>query len=61
MGSLFVEVFNLLNADDLRVITYQPNPSSALDLTNPSFGNGLQVDGQRRFGRRFQIGLQLEF
>jgi len=45
----FFEVFNLLNSDDLRVYTINPSYTS------------LQADAERRFGRRFQIGIRLDF
>ena len=48
-ASAFFEVFNLLNSDDLRVYTLNPGRSS------------LQADEERRFGRRFQIGVRLDF
>jgi hypothetical protein len=48
-ASAFFEVFNLLNSDDLRVYTINPNRRT------------LQADEERRFGRRFQIGVRLDF
>jgi len=56
-----IEVFNVLNTDDLRVFTYEPSkgefkPGQGILLATP-----LQLDAERRFGRRFQIGLQLQF
>ena len=45
----FFEVYNLLNTDDLRV----------QEIDNRRFS--LQADETRRFGRRFQLGLQLQF
>jgi hypothetical protein len=60
-AAAFVEIFNVLNTDDLRVFTYEPNkgefkPGDGILLASP-----LQLDAERRFGRRFQIGLQIEF
>lgn len=60
-AAAIVEVFNVLNTDDLRVFTYEPSkgefkPGEGILLATP-----LQLDAERRFGRRFQIGLQLEF
>jgi len=60
-AAAFLEVFNLLNANDLRIFTFEPNkgkptPASSLLPVNP-----LQIDGERRFGRRFQVGIQLSF
>ena len=48
-ASAFLEVFNLLNTDDLRIFTLQPSRGS------------LQANEERRFGRRFQLGLQIDF
>ena len=72
-GGLFLEVFNALNTDDLRILSYEPNRGSAPSVTQPggspsaggqgvaSVSNGLQIDAVRRFGRRFQLGIQLSF
>jgi len=60
-ASLFVEVFNLLNADDLRIFSYDPSAQVRFDPADPSSGTALQIDAQRRFGRRFQIGFQFDF
>jgi len=48
-ASAFFEVFNLLNSDDLRIYT--------LNLGRRS----LQADEERRFGRRFQVGIRVDF
>ncbi len=45
-ASGFLEVFNLLNSDDLRIYAIYPEFAST-------------VDGERRFGRRFQVGFQV--
>ena len=45
----FFEIFNILNSDDLRVLE--------LDTTQRT----LQATETRRFGRRFQFGIQLDF
>ncbi len=50
---LFLTVDNLLNSDDLHVSYYSPDPSEAF--------LGTQVESTRRFGRRFEVGLQVEF
>jgi len=57
----FLEVFNLMNTNDLRIFTFEPNkgkpePAGVLLPVNP-----LQIDGERRFGRRFQVGVQFQF
>jgi len=61
VAAMFLEVFNLLNSDDLRIFTYEPVARSSFDPANPSAGVPLQLDAQRRFGRRFQLGFQFEF
>ena len=52
-SKLFLAVQNLLNTDDLSITTYQPD--------NPNRGGALQIDAERRFGRRYQLGFQFEF
>ncbi len=63
--SLSLEVFNLLNTDDLRIKTYEPNPLAAVGGSGGSASltprGPLQIDGERRFGRRFQVGFRIEF
>ncbi len=59
-GSVFLEVFNLLNADDLRIFSYDPTRSDRLTQADLST-QALQLDAQRRFGRRFQVGVQFQF
>jgi carboxypeptidase family protein/TonB-dependent receptor-like protein len=54
-----LEVSNLLNTDDLRIFTYEPNKNS--DTARQALTGPLQVDGVRRFGRRLQLGVQFEF
>ena len=49
----FFTIENLLNKDDLTINSYQP--------ASPDRGGALQIDSERRFGRRFQLGLQFEF
>ena len=72
-AALFLEVFNLLNTDDLRIFTVEPNKGQGaasdasggagnFDPQGLSFGTGpLQIDAVRRFGRRFQVGFQFDF
>ncbi len=67
-AAAFVEIFNVLNTDDLRIFTYEPNKgdfNSGTDLLKPGEGivraSPLQLDAERRFGRRFQFGFQFEF
>ncbi len=49
----FFTVENLLNKDDLTINSYEP--------ASPDRSGALQLDSTRRFGRRFQLGLQFEF
>ena len=61
-AAVFMEVFNLLNTDDVRIFTFEPNSGEAFipgDVSSAS--NPLQLDATRRFGRRFQVGIQLNF
>jgi len=37
------------------------NSSPRVDLLNPSGKGPLTIDAERRFGRRFQIGMQFDF
>jgi len=60
-AGLFLEVFNLLNSDDLRVLTYEPVPPD-LGISPEGVPQGpLQINGLRQFGRRFQVGFQIDF
>jgi TonB dependent receptor/Carboxypeptidase regulatory-like domain/TonB-dependent Receptor Plug Domain len=52
-SKLFLTVENLLNTDDITIFTYEPS--------SPDRGGALQLDSERRFGRRFEIGFQFEF
>jgi outer membrane receptor protein involved in Fe transport len=77
-AAIFVEVFNLLNSDDLRVFTFEPNrgfdeseqgclqfcgqQGAGVDAQGLSgVSNVVQLDGERRFGRRWQVGIQFDF
>ena len=63
-AAAFIEVFNLLNTDDLLIRTYEPDkPQDPGPVTPEGLGPAgpLQLDATRRFGRRFQLGLQIEF
>ncbi len=62
-AAMFVEVFNLLNSDDLRIVTFQPTAGGS-GLSSGDVGVGaqrLQLDATRRFGRRYQVGFQFNF
>ncbi len=63
-ASLSIEVFNLLNRDDLHIHTFEPvvtNLNTLSNTTNPTPSGLLGVNGERRFGRRFQIGFRYDF
>jgi hypothetical protein len=61
-AALFLDVSNLLNRDDLRIYSYEPTPGNAIvNAQNPTANGPLSLNAERRFGRRFQIGMQFEF
>ena len=62
-ASAFLEVYNLLNSDYLRVEQLDQFPAS---VSYQSGGPIIQhpsshILGERDFGRRFQIGFQIDF
>jgi hypothetical protein len=61
IGAVSLEVANLLNSDDLHIVSYEPVTASSYDLGGGVPVTPLQLDATRRFGRRFQIGLQFSF
>ncbi len=64
VAAVSLEIFNLLNTDDLRVFALEnvvPDLAGRrLDPTAPAV-RGLVIDGERRFGRRFQVGFEMSF
>jgi len=60
-SALFLDVSNLLNRDDLRIFTYEPNSTPPADLLNTSGTGPLTINAERRFARRFQVGMQFDF
>jgi len=72
-GAMFLEVFNVLNSDDLTIHSYEPGRGAQPQGTaiDPSAGTSdalttaatgvVQLDAERRFGRRLQIGFQFGF
>jgi len=60
-AGVFLEVFNLLNSDDLRVLTYEPVPPELANSSDTVGQGPLQLNGTRQFGRRFQVGFQIDF
>jgi hypothetical protein len=57
-----LEVFNLLNRDELHVHTYEPSRTTGFDAGSATLvSSPLQLDAERPFGRRFQVGFQFAF
>jgi len=52
-SKLFLSVENVLNSDDLRILRVNSHVDSTSGLP--------QFDSVRRFGRRFEIGMQVDF
>jgi hypothetical protein len=52
-STFFLTVDNVLNRDVLRIFSYDPSA--------PNRGGRLQLDAEREFGRRFQVGLSIDF
>jgi hypothetical protein len=50
---LLLAVANALNSDHLVISTYEPD--------SPNRSGNLQLDAEREFGRRYQIGFEFEF
>jgi hypothetical protein len=61
-AALFLEVFNVLNSDDLRIYTYSPTQGVRTGAGGAELVSApLQLDAERRFGRRYQVGIQFDF
>jgi hypothetical protein len=72
-GAVFLEAFNVLNSDDLTIHSYEPSRGGRSQGTSidPSAGTSdplttaasgvVQLDAERRFGRRLQVGFQFDF
>jgi len=63
-AAAFIEVFNILNTDDLRIYTINPDMGiHEADKTGQinTGSRALQTDEIRQFGRRWQIGFQIDF
>ena len=57
-----LEIFNLLNRDELRVHTFEPSRTTGFDAGSATLiSSPLQLDAERPFGRRFQVGFQFSF
>ena len=61
LAAVSLEVANLLNSDDLHVVSYEPAAANDYDLGGGVPVTPLQLDATRRFGRRFQVGFQFSF
>jgi hypothetical protein len=62
VAAISLEVFNLLNSDDLRIYTYEPAGNVGFDVSSgQTIATPLQLNAERRFGRRWQIGFQFAF
>jgi hypothetical protein len=57
----FLEVFNLLNSDDLRVRTVEWRAYIPPGCDSCAAQDINTITGERRFGRRFEFGVQLDF
>jgi hypothetical protein len=65
-ASAFLEVYNLLNSDTLRVEAVDQIPAQVLYKSSISaaplvYRPSSHLVGERDFGRRFQIGFQIDF
>jgi carboxypeptidase family protein/TonB-dependent receptor-like protein len=65
VASGFFEIFNLLNSDDLRVYNIRQVPARVLPAEPGGFAEVIPgyeiIEGERRFGRRFEFGIQIDF
>jgi outer membrane receptor protein involved in Fe transport len=60
-AAISLEVSNLLNSDDLHIVTYAPTVRGGVDINGSGVVSPLALDATRRFGRRFQLGFQFSF
>jgi carboxypeptidase family protein/TonB-dependent receptor-like protein len=61
-AGLFLEVFDLLNTDDLWIHSIDAGRSTGFDPSGEATVAGpLQLDATRQFGRRWQVGFQFAF
>ena len=63
-ASGFLEIFNLLNTDDLRVKSAESKQRGAavLGQIGPwAAQHVILLEGERRFGRQFQVGIRVDF
>ena len=60
-ASAFLEVYNLLNADNLRVYSSEEVPARYLLNGAVRIPPSSRLVSERDFGRRFQVGFQIDF
>jgi hypothetical protein len=60
-AAISLEVQNLLNTDDLHIVTYAPTVRGGVDINGQGVVSPLSLDATRRFGRRYQLGFQIAF
>jgi hypothetical protein len=60
-AGVFMEVFNILNTDDLHLVSFEESPAAIQQVDSPNGQGPLQLNGTRQFGRRFQVGFQIAF
>jgi hypothetical protein len=60
-AAISLDILNLLNSDDLRIFTFEPNRGDFKAGDGVLLASPLQLDAERRFGRRFQVGFQLRY
>jgi len=60
-AAISLDILNVLNSDDLHVFTLEPNRGDFKAADGVLLASPLQLDAERRFGRRFQVGFQLRY
>jgi hypothetical protein len=60
-AAISLEVQNLLNSDDLHIVTYAPTVRGGTDINGQGVVSPLALDATRRFGRRYQLGFAFSF
>jgi hypothetical protein len=62
VAAISLEVFNVLNRDELRIHSFEPSRTTGFDPGGAVLLSGsTQLDAERPFGRRFQVGFQFQF
>ena len=60
-AAISLDILNVLNSDDLRIFSFEPNRGNFDAGASVLLASPLQLDAERRFGRRFQVGFQLRY